>query len=198
MEARSQILKFVKTHGLIRPIDVQSKGVNRQQFIRMCHHGELERIGRGLYAIPGKCSSEFIGFAEVAKLAPNGVVCLISALQFHGLTTQISPAVWIMLEGSAKKPVFIYPPINVMHASGDAFRFGIETHHINKVAVKIYTPAKTVADCFKYRNKIGLDIALEALKEVIKNRKASIDEIWKAAKVCRVSNVIRPYLEAST
>ncbi len=196
MVSRSQILKFVEKHGLIRPIDVQSKGVNRQQLIRMCHYGELERIGRGLYAIPGKCSNEFIGLAEVAKLAPNGVVCLISALQFHGLTTQISPFVWLMLEGSVNKPVFIYPPINVMHASGDAFKFGIEIHHINKVPVKIYTPAKTVADCFKYRNKIGLDIAVEALKEVIKNRKAGIDEIWKAAKVCRVSNVIRPYLEA--
>lgn len=196
MKTKEQILKFINKHGIIRPSDIDSSGKTRQQLIRMCQQGKLERVGRGLYALPDKVSSEFISFAQMSKLAPQGVICLISALQFHGLTTQISPEIWIMLEGSAKKPTFVYPPTRAMHTSGKAFNYGIRTYRIDKVPVKIYTPAKTVADCFKFRNKIGIDVALEALQETFMSRKASSDEIWEAAKVCRVSNIIRPYMEA--
>lgn len=194
----SQILKIVASRGLIRPCDLGKDGKIRQQLVSMCRRGELERIGRGLYTLPDGLSSEFSGFAEVAKLVPHGVICLVSALQFHGLTTQISPDIWIMLEGTRKKPTFTNPPITTMHASGKAFKYGIKTYHINKVPVKIYSPAKTIADCFKYRNKIGIDIAIEALQDSFMNRTTTPDEIWEAAKVCRVTKVIRPYLEAST
>jgi predicted transcriptional regulator of viral defense system len=196
MKTEKQILEFANKHGIIRPSDINSSDKIRQQFIRMYKQGKLERVGRGLYALPDKISSEFMSFAQVSKLAPQGIICLISALQFHELTTQISPEIWLMLEGATKKPSFEYPPTRVMHTSGKAFNYGIGTYHIDKVPVKIYTPAKTVADCFKFRNKIGIDVALEALQETFRSRKATPDEIWEAAKVCRVSNIIRPYMEA--
>lgn len=198
MVKSNRILELADEHGIIRPCDIGGDGKTRQQLARMCRDGELERVGRGLYSLPGRPSSEFSGFAEVAKLVPHGVVCLISALQFHGLTTQISPDVWLMLEGTAKKPKFDNPPLKIMHASGKAFKHGMKTYRVDKVPVKIYSVAKTIADCFKYRNKIGIDVAIEAIREVFKNRAATVDEIWTAAKICRVANVIRPYMEAST
>ncbi len=128
----------------------------------------------------------------------NAVICLISALEFHNLTTQIAHSVWIAIENKKWAPKFEYPPIEIFRFSGLAFSFGVEEHEVDRITVKIYNPAKTVADCFKFRNKIGLDIALEALRETLRNRKASMDELWEAAKVCRVMNVMRPYLEAAT
>ncbi len=124
------------------------------------------------------------------------VVCLISALQFHNLTTQIPHNVWIAIEGATWKPNFKYPPLQVMRFSGQAFNAGVREYVVNRVPVKIFSPAKTVADCFKFRNKIGLDVALEALREAWRTRQITMDELWQAAKMCRVANVMRPYLEA--
>ena len=126
------------------------------------------------------------------------MVCLLSALQFHNLTTQIPHRVWIAIENKNWKPEFDYPLLDVVRSSGRAFSFGVEQHEVNRVPVKVYSPAKTVADCFKFRNKIGLDVAMEALRETWRSRKATMDELWEAAKVCRVANVMRPYLEAVT
>jgi predicted transcriptional regulator of viral defense system len=119
-----------------------------------------------------------------------------SALEFHSLTTQISRSVWIVIENKKWEPKFERPPLEIVRFSGTAFSFGVEEHEVDRVAVKIYSPAKTVADCFKFRNKVGLDVALEALRETWRDRRATMDELWEAATVCRVVNVMRPYLEA--
>lgn len=198
MDRKERILELAKQMGLIRPRDVEAAGIHREYLLRLYRDGYLARVGRGLYALPGTQTSESISLAEVAKRVPNAVICLISALQFHNLTTQIANRVWIAIENKKWEPEFDYPPLELVRFSGRAFSFGVEEHQVNRVPVKIYSPAKTVADCFKFRNKIGLDVALEALRETWRSRKATIDELWEAAKVCRVANVMRPSLEAIT
>jgi len=153
-------------------------------------------VERGLYVLPDTMTSESLFLAEVSKRVPNAVICLISALQFHHLTTQIAPQVWIAIENKKWKPAFTYPTLRIVHLSGQAFGYGVDEYIIERVTVKVYNPAKTVADCFKFRKKIGLDVALEALRETLNTRKATMDDLWKAATVCRVTNVMRPYLEA--
>ncbi len=126
------------------------------------------------------------------------MVCLLSALQNHHLTTQAPFEVWLAIAEKARLPKIEYPPLRVVRFSGPSLSFGIEEHEVDGVRVRVYSPAKTVADCFKYRNKIGLDVAIEALRDCLRQRKATRDELWSAAKVCRMSNVMRPYLEAVT
>ncbi|MCJ7621826.1 MAG: type IV toxin-antitoxin system AbiEi family antitoxin domain-containing protein [Anaerolineae bacterium] len=198
MDRKERILELAKQMGLIRPRDVEATGIHREYLLRLYRKGDLERVGRGLYALPGTQTSESISLAEVAKRVPNAVICLISALQYHNLTTQIAERVWIAVENKRWEPTFDYPPLEIVRLSGRAFSFGVEEHKVDKVTVKVYSPAKTAADCFKFRNKIGLDVALEALRETWRSRKATMDELWEAAKVCRVANVMRPYLEAVT
>jgi predicted transcriptional regulator of viral defense system len=198
MDRKERILELAKQMGLIRPRDVEATGIHREYLLRLYRKGDLERVGRGLYALPGTQTSESISLAEVAKRVPNAVICLISALQYHNLTTQIAERVWIAVENKRWEPTFDYPPLEIVRLSGRAFSFGVEERKVDKVTVKVYSPAKTVADCFKFRNKIGLDVALEALRETWRSRKATMDELWEAAKVCRVANVMRPYLEAVT
>ena len=196
MNRKQKILELAKKMGIIRPRDVEAEGISRMYLHRMYKKGEVERIGRGLYVLPQSINNESFSLAEVSKHIPNGVICLISALHFHELTTQIPHKVWIAIENKKWEPESQYPPIEIIRLTGSAFSFGIEIHKVNNVTTKIYSPAKTVADCFKFRNKIGLDIALEALKETKNNRKATVDELWEAAKVCKMTNVMRPYLEA--
>jgi predicted transcriptional regulator of viral defense system len=198
MDRKERILELAKQMGLIRPRDVEATGIHREYLLRLYRKGDLERVGRGLYALPGTQTSESISLAEVAKRVPNAVICLISALQFHNLTTQIADRVWIAIEYKRWEPTFDYPPLEIVRLTGRAFSFGVEEHKVDRVSVRVYSPAKTVADCFKFRNKIGLDVALEALRETWRSRKATMDELWEAAKVCRVANVMRPYLEAVT
>ena len=196
MNRKQKILELAKKMGIIRPRDVEAEGISRMYLHRMYQRGEIERIGRGLYALPESMNSESFSLAEVAKQIPDGVICLISALHFHNLTTQVPHKVWVAIENKKWEPEFRYPPIELVRLTGSAFSFGVEIHYVNNVPTKIYSPAKTVADCFKFRNKIGLDIALEALRETKSNRKATVDELWEAAKVCKMTNVMRPYLEA--
>ncbi len=198
MNRKKEIIRLAKRMGIIRPRDVEAVGISREYLRRLCLSGKLTRVGRGLYALPDTLSSESITLAQVSKRAPNAVICLLSALQFHNLTTQAPHRVWIAIENKKWKPDFDYPPIEVVRFTGSAFSFGIERHEVNHVLIKVYSPAKTVADCFKFRNKIGLDVALEALRETWKSRKATMDQLWEAAKVCRVANVMRPYLETIT
>ena len=196
MNRKQKILELAKKMGIIRPRDVEAVGISRMYLHRMYQRGEIERIGRGLYVLPQSMNSESFSLAEVSKHIPNGVICLISALYFHNLTTQVPHKVWVAIENKKWEPEFRYPPIELVRLTGSAFSFGIEIHEVNNVTTKIYSPAKTVADCFKFRNKIGLDIALEALRETKGNREATVDELWEAAKVCKMTNVMRPYLEA--
>jgi predicted transcriptional regulator of viral defense system len=196
MDRTNKILKLARETGLIRPRDVEALGIPREYLLRLYRKGSLIRVGRGLYALPDAQTSEFLSLAEVSKRVPDAVICLFSALEFHHMTTQIAHRVWIAIENKRWEPKFEYPPLEIVRFTGASFGFGIDHHEVDRVEVKIYNPAKTVADCFKFRNKVGLDVALEALRETWRGRKATMDELWEAAKVCRVANVMRPYLEA--
>jgi predicted transcriptional regulator of viral defense system len=127
---------------------------------------------------------------------PQAVICLSSALRFHELTTECPSEVWIALKPGAWSPRIESPTIRVVHVSGDAFTFGVEEHHVEGTRIKVYSPAKTVADCFKFRSKVGTELAIHALRECFREKRATMDELWEAAKVCRVSNVMRPYMES--
>jgi predicted transcriptional regulator of viral defense system len=161
----------------------------------MVRAGQLEQVARGLYAPAGFAATEHHGIAAAIARVPGGVVCLLSALQFHRLGTQAPFEVWLAIGTKARKPLVVDLPLRIMRFSGRALREGVETRTIEGVEVKVTTAARTVADCFKYRNKIGLDVALEALREYRRSRR-SVDDLTRAARVVRVANVMRPYLEA--
>ena len=132
---------------------------------------------------------------EAAQRVPQAIVCLLSALQFHALTTQAPFEVWLAVDRKARLPQLDSPPVRVVRFSGKALAYGVQHHTVEGVVVRVYSPAKTVADCFKYRNKLGIDVAIEALRDCLRQKKATVDEIWEAARICRMTNVIRPYLE---
>ncbi len=192
-----QILQLVREHGILRPRDLDPLGVPRQYLCRMLERGQLIRTGRGLYILPDGDFTENHGLAEAAKRMPDGVICLLSALVYHGLTTQLPFQIWLAIGPNVWRPKVDYPPLRIVRFSGAALTAGITTYTIEGVSVRIYDPAKTVADCFKYRNKIGLDVALEALRDCRRLHMCTNDELWHYAGVCRVANVIKPYLEAT-
>jgi predicted transcriptional regulator of viral defense system len=154
------------------------------------------RTGSCRGTLPDADITERHSYAEVAKRVPEAVLCLLSALAFHEITTQSPPAVWIVLRKGARKPVLSSPLLRIVRLSGPSLTAGIENHKVAGVPVRVYSAAKTIADCFKFRNKIGLDVAIEALKDCLRQKKASVNQIYRYAKVCRVSNVIRPHMEA--
>ena len=160
--------------------------------------GMLRRLSRGLYALPGRTLSEHHQLAEVAARTPRGVFCLLTALRFHNLTTQNPHELWLALPNKARSPRIEYPPLRTVRYSGPALTKGVEVHDIDGIDVRVYGIAKTVADCFKVRHKIGLDVALEALRECRRVKRATSDDLWRYAKICRVANVMRPYLESIT
>lgn len=192
----AQILKFAKNKKLFRAGEIEAVGLSRSSLYNLVESGKVARIGRGLFSFPDADLTEHQTLLETAKLIPNAVVCLLSALSFHELTTQNPFEVWIAIERKARIPKIETLPLRIMFFTGEAFTEGVETHEIEGVAVRVYNPAKTVADCFKYRNKIGLDVALEALRDVWWKKKATMDELWHYAKICRMTNVMRPYLES--
>jgi len=191
-----KILALAKTLGFLRVKDLLSRGIHPEYLRRLCNKGLLVRMGRGLYRLANAGVSENITLTAVAKRIPNGVICLLSALRFHRIGTQNPTAVWVAIKLRAACPRGKDLPIRIVRFSASSHAIGIETHVLDGVPVRMTNPAKTVVDCFKYRNKIGLDVALEALKECIGKRKATPADLWKYAKVCRVANVMRPYLEA--
>lgn len=196
MTNKIKILSLIRKSGLIRPRDLDAKGIPREYLSRLVEDGSIKRISRGLYSLVDAEITESHDLAEVAKGIPQGVLCLISALQYHGLTTQMAYQVWIAIDPKARIPKKSAAQIKIVRFSGKALTSGIEEKRIEKVPVRIYCPAKTVVDCFKYRNKIGLDVALEALRDCWKKRLCTMDELWRYAKICRVANVMRPYLES--
>ena len=194
--AADKLIDLVRSLGLIRPRDLEPIGIPRISLTRAVRRGQLERVGRGLYGLPGRQVSAHGVLAEVARRVPKGVVCLLSALRFHGLTTQAPFEVWLAIENKAITPKLDYPPLRIVRFSGAALTEGVEEHVVDDVTVRITCIAKTVADCFKYRNKIGLDVALEALREAWHEKRMTSDDLWRYAKVCRVTNVMRPYLDS--
>lgn len=193
---KQQILDLLKLSGVLRPRDIKPLGISSMYLNKLYAEGVLDRPSRGLYTLADAEPTENRSVAEAAKLVPKGVVCLLSALRFHDLTTESPFEVWLAISRKARLPKVEYPSLRVVRFSGDALTFGIQTHEVEGVSVNVFSPAKTVADCFKYRNKIGLDVALEALRDCLNQKKATMDEIWAAAKVCRMSQVMRPYLES--
>ena len=196
MDRTQQILEIVAEEGILRPRDLDAHGIPRIYLSRLCEHGLLDRVGRGLYVLPDADVSEHHTLAEAGKRVPHGVVCLLSALRFHGLTTQSPSEVWLAIGNKAWRPQVDYPPLRFVRFSERTLEAGVEEHSIEGVLVRIYNPAKTVADYFKYRNKIGLDVALEALRDCRRQRRCTNDDLWHYAKICRVANVMRPYMEA--
>lgn len=195
---KDRVLELARQAGVLRPRDLDAEGIPREYLRRLLAEGLLDHPGRGIYVAAGLKPTRNHSLAEACKRVPHGVVCLLSALQFHELTTQAPFEVWLAIGEKARPPKVDYPPLRVVRFSGPALVEGIKQDRIEGVMVKVYTPAKTVADCFKYRNKIGLDIALEALRDCWSKRRATMDELWQAAKTCRVANVMRPYLESMT
>ncbi len=190
-----RVLDLASQKGLLRASDLDAIDAPRVVLTRLIAAGLLDRVGRGLYRLPGHPISEHEGLMVVATKAPQAVFCLLTALQFHGLTTQLPRQVWIAMPRGSHSPRIDYPPIRMVQMAGRAHLSGVEEHLCNEVKVRIYSPAKTVVDCFKHRNKIGLDVALEALKDVWRTRKASADDLWRYAQDCRVAKVMRPYME---
>jgi len=191
-----KIMQYIGEHGIVRPRDIEAIGLPRQYLVRLHHQGKLTRPGRGIYTLADAKVTEHHSYAEVAKRVPKAAICLLSALAFHEITTQNPASVWIALPKGARKPALDSPSLRIVRLSGLSLTKGIENHQVDGVPVRVYSAPKTVADCFKFRNKIGLDIAIESLKDCLRQKRASINEIYRYAKVCRVSNVIRPYMEA--
>jgi predicted transcriptional regulator of viral defense system len=193
-----KLLRLIKKAGVLRARDLDEHGIPRTYLRFLQDEGLIRRVGRGLYVAEGVDATEDHSYAEAAKAVPHGVICLLSALRMHDLTTQAPFEVWLAIDVKARKPKVEYPPLRVVRFSGAALTAGGEVRKVEGVEVKLYSPAKTVADCFKFRNKIGLDVALEALRESLRQRKATRDEIHHMAQVCRVANVMRPYMESLT
>lgn len=190
-----KILDIAKELGILRPRDLREYNIPRIYLTRMCKKGLLERVERGIYTLADVEPSENYTLAQIGKRIPEGVICLLSALQFHEITTQQPFEVWVAVDMKGRHPKIINLPVRIVRFSGDALTEGIERHLIDDVPVKVYNPSKTVADCFKYRNKIGLDVALESLRACRLSKKCSHEELWYYAKICRVTNIMRPYLE---
>jgi predicted transcriptional regulator of viral defense system len=197
---RERAIEVARAQGIARGSDFDAAGVPRMYLKRLTEDGVLLQVGRGLYRLAGSPSHAAASLAEAARIQPRGVICLLSALQFHDLTTQTPHAVWMMLGPKDWAPTSAPVQVRVVRASGRAFQEGVQRHEIDHVLVPITSPAKTVADCFKYRNKIGLDVAVEALRDLVRrsNRPSPVAELWRFAEVDRVQSVMRPYLEALT
>lgn len=183
--------------GIARCRDLERAGVSRTQLRRLLARGLLERVGHGLYRLPDAPVTEGQHLAEAARRVPGAVICLLSALRFHGLTTQNPFEVWMAIDRKAWRPRLDHPPLRLFYLSGPALREGVEEHRISGVTVRVFSAAKTVADCFKYRNKIGIDVAVEALRDYRKKHPKQLEAVWRFAQMDRVTRVIRPYLEAA-
>ena len=194
--SQSNIRKLLNRAGAIRSRELVGAGLTRSELSRMVAAGQVVRVACGLYAAPGYQSGEHGALVTVAKRAPRVLFCLLTALRFHQLTTQAPFEVWIAIGNKAHPPRLEYPPVRAVRYSAKSLAAGVETHRVEGTPIRITSAAKTVADCFKFRNKIGLDVALEALREARRSKKATADELWRYAGVNRVANVMRPYLEA--
>jgi predicted transcriptional regulator of viral defense system len=191
-----RVLALATQRGLLRASHLHELGIARVVLSRLTASGLLERVGRGVYRLPDAQGSEHESLATIAVKVPQAVFCLLTALQIHELTTQLPRQVWIAMPQGSHPPKMDYPPVKLVQFSGEAYAAGVEVVQVDQVALRVYGVAKTVADCFKHRNKIGLDVAIEALKDALAQKKATADELWRFAKICRVANVMRPYLEA--
>lgn len=192
----SQVLQIIKRKGIVRAADLEAHGFPRGQLYRLLRRGLVERQARGVYVASRHPITAEHTLAHVAKRVPGGVLCLLTALRFHGLTTQSPAEVWIALPEKARKPRLDYPRLRVARFSGQALTEGVETHRLERVEVRVYSAAKTVADCFKYRNKVGIDVAIEALRDFGRRHRGGATQLARFARICRVARVMQPYLDS--
>ena len=191
-----RVLELASQRGLLRASHLQELGIARVVLSRLTARGQLERVGRGVYRLPDAQGAEYESLATIAVKVPQAVFCLLTALQIHELTTQLPRQVWIAMPQGSHVPKMDYPPVKMVQFSGEAYGPGIEVVRADQVELRVYGVAKTIADCFKHRNKVGLDVAIEALREAMAANKTNANDLWRFAKICRVANVMRPYLEA--
>jgi predicted transcriptional regulator of viral defense system len=189
-------LAVIRKLGVLRAADLEERGIPRRQLYALVQKGKVERQARGIYTASSHARTADHALAQVAKRVPSGVMCLLTALRFHKMTTQLPAEVWIALPEKARKPRLEYLRLRVVRFSGAALTEGIETHRIEGVAVPVYSAAKTVADCFKYRNKVGIDVAVEALRDFSRRHRGGATELARFARICRVTRVMQPYLDA--
>jgi predicted transcriptional regulator of viral defense system len=192
----NKVLELVRERGMIRPQDLQEFHIPAKYLQRLYERGEVLRSGRGIYIPADAETTENFSFVEACKRVPNGVICLLSALRFHRIGTQSPYEVWMAIHPKAHLPRLDYPPLRIFRFSGSALTEGMEEHRVSDGTLRVYNIPKTVVDCFRYRNKIGLDVALEALRECWRERRATMDELWRYAAIGRVSTVMKPYLES--
>lgn len=191
-----QIRRLFAKEGVLRSRELESRGLSRVDLAHCVEDGALVRVGRGLYACPDYAPSEHHSLVLVAKRVPDAVFCLLTALRFHELTTQSPHEVWIALNENARKPRLEYPKLRVARFSEASLAAGVEQHRVEGVTIRVYSAAKTVADCFKYRNKVGIDVAVEALRDYTRKHRGGANELARYARICRVARVMQPYLDA--
>jgi predicted transcriptional regulator of viral defense system len=196
MQAETRVIQLARKKRLFRLAEAVAAGVHPENVRRLTRRGQLTRVGRGLYALPTIEATEHHTLAEVAKRVPKGIFCLLTALRFHGLGTQNPREVWLTVNRRAGIPRIEFTPIRTVRVSGQALTTGIQEHTIDGVRVRVTSPARTIVDCFKFRNKIGLDVAVEALREYRRLRKGTVDELWRQADRLRMTRVMRPYWDA--
>ena len=190
------VLGLCRQRGLVRMRDLRNAGVGPETVARLVREGVVARVARGLYQLVDAIPDPRRSLAEASARVPRGVICLTSALQFHELTLQMPSAVWIAIDRTGWKPNVEYPPVRFVRFSGHALAGGVKRHLIEGIEVPIFEPAKSIVDCFRYRNKIGLDIALEGLREGLRSGRVTPDQLWEFARTARVWSVMRPYVEA--
>jgi predicted transcriptional regulator of viral defense system len=193
---RARALQLARRRQGVTARELAEAGIHTQVLSRLVAEGKLERVARGLYRRPEQSVTEHHALAVAATAVPGGVVCLLSALQFHRIGTALPSDVWMAIDRRARRPMLRHPPLRVVYYSGAALSEGVDVHVIEGREVRVYGVAKTLADCFKFRNKIGLDVALEALREAWRGKRFSMDELDRHTAICRVQRVMRPYLEA--
>lgn len=199
MAATTQLekaLKLAHRRQGVTARQIAAAGIHRQALTRLVEAGQLERVVRGVYRLPERSFTEHHGLVLASAAVPHGTICLLSALQFHNIGTQLPSEIWIAIDRRARRPALKYPPLRVVRYTGAALTQGAESHRIEGQTIRIYNIAKTIADCFKYRNKIGIDVALEALREAWRARRFTMDELDRYARICRVQRVMQPYLES--
>jgi len=192
---KERTAELLRRTAIVRSKELERAGLSRVQIRRMRERGLIERVGRGLYRRPDAPITERQDLAQAARLVPGGIVCLLSALRFHGLTTQNPFEVWLAIDRKAWRPRIEHPPLRLVYLSGPALKQGIEEHEVSGVPVRVFSAAKTVADCFKFRNKIGIDVAVEALRAYRKAHPKRLEALWRMAAADRVTRVLRPYLD---
>lgn len=194
---RAQALELLGAHSMMRLRDFAAHGIGPETLARLVRDGTVVRPARGLYQLAHGSADARRALAEAAALVPKGIVCLVSALQFHGLTLQMPSRIWIAIERTAWRPRIDYPPTRFVRFAGAALTEGIERHRIEGVTVAITDPARTIVDCFRYRVKVGIDVAMEGLREGLRQRKATSDQLWRYATKARIWSTMKPYVEAT-